>query len=249
MARKTRKTPAPKDAPTAAPRSAGRLTRLALWIRRWLRRTALGFLGTLLLLVLLYSTLNPPTTPYMLAEGRRHGGVDQQWVPITSIAPVMVRAVVAAEDANFCKHFGFDIPAIRAALAEGGSRGASTLTQQVVKNTYLWHGRSWLRKALEAGMTPMVELFWSKQRILEVYLNVAEFGTGIFGVEAAARHYFDVGPDALSPSQAAALAAVLPNPKARNPARLTKSLRRRAAQIADGAATIRADGRAACFED
>lgn len=249
MARKTRKAPASKNAQTSAPPAAGRLTRVALWIRRWLWRAVLGFLGALLLSTLLYSVLNPPTTPYMLAEGRRHGEVDQQWVPLTDIAPVMARAVVAAEDANFCAHFGFDIRAIRAALAEGGSRGASTLTQQVVKNTYLWHGRSWLRKALEAGMTPMVELFWSKRRILEVYLNIAEFGTGIFGVEAAARHYFGVGPDALSPAQAAALAAVLPNPKARNPARLTKSLRRRAARIADGAATIRADGRAACFED
>ena len=136
-----------------------------------------------------------------------------------------------------------------AAIDEGGARGASTLTQQVVKNVYLWHGRSWPRKALEAGITPFVELFWSKRRIVEVYLNIAEFDEGVFGVEAASRHYFGVGPENLTAVQAARLAALLPNPKERSAARPSPFVRKRAQSILDGAATIRADGRASCFED
>ena len=185
----------------------------------------------------------------MASEERRLGDIDQVWVPIENIAPVMMRSVVAAEDANFCMHWGFDIRAIRAALAEGSYRGASTLSQQVVKNVYLWHGRSWARKALEGMITPVVETIWSKKRILEVYLNVAEFDEGVFGVEAAARHYFGVGPEKLTALQAARLAAVLPSPKSRSARNPTPLLRRRTQQIIDGAATIRADGRAACFED
>jgi monofunctional biosynthetic peptidoglycan transglycosylase len=161
----------------------------------------------------------------------------------------MARSVVASEDANFCEHWGFDMKAIRAALDEGAGRGASTISQQVAKNVFLWQGRSWPRKALEALMTPVVELFWSKRRILEVYLNVAETGKGIFGVEAAAQHYFGVSAAKLSPPQAALIAAALPDPTGRNPARPSGFLRARARAILDGAATIRVDGRAACFED
>ncbi len=203
----------------------------------------------LLLAVALYAVVNPPTTPYILSESRRIGGVTRDWVPMERIAPVMARSAVAAEDANFCLHWGFDMAAIRAALEEGGARGASTISQQTVKNVYLWHGRSWPRKALEALITPMMEAVWSKQRVLEVYLNVAEFDEGVFGVEAAARHYFGVPAADLSPVQAARLAAVLPNPKARSASRPSAALQRRARRIADGAATILADGRAACFEE
>lgn len=200
-------------------------------------------------LVLLFSVVNPPTTHTIWSEKRRLGEIDQEWVPLEDIAPVLVRSVVAAEDARFCQHWGIDVRAIRAALADGGRRGGSTLSQQVVKNVFLWQGRSWGRKALETLMTPLVEAIWSKQRILEVYLNVAEMDEGIFGIEAAARYYFGVGPDELNARQAALIAAVLPNPKERSAARPTKFLTRRAAQIQDGAATIRADGRARCFED
>jgi monofunctional biosynthetic peptidoglycan transglycosylase len=197
---------------------------------------------------LLWSVLNPPTTFYMMQESRRLGGVDHQWVPMEEIAPVMARAAVAAEDANFCLHWGLDIVAIRKAIDAGSTRGASTISQQVVKNVYLWHGRSWVRKALEAAMTPLVEALWSKRRILEVYLNVAEFDEGVFGIEAASRHYFGVGPDKLSNVQAARLAAILPAPKTRSASQPSAFVRRRAAQVLDGAATIRADGRARCFQ-
>ncbi|MGB5864302.1 MAG: monofunctional biosynthetic peptidoglycan transglycosylase [Sulfitobacter sp.] len=210
-----------------------------------------GFAVAILLVaaaILLGRYVNPPTTAYMFSEGRRLGGVEQQWIPIERIAPVMVRAIVAAEDANFCEHWGFDVKAIRLAIEEGSNRGASTLSQQTVKNVYLWHGRTWVRKALEAGITPLVEVVWPKRRILEVYLNVAEFDEGVFGVQAAAQHYFNVNAADLSARQASQLAAILPSPKTRNAARPTAYLSKRSSQIRSGAATIRADGRASCFE-
>jgi monofunctional biosynthetic peptidoglycan transglycosylase len=217
-----------------------------------LRRLAWRVVAFLLLFVaaavLLGRVVNPPTTAYMLGESLRLGGVKQEWAPIDRIAPVMVRSVVAAEDANFCEHWGFDVWAIRLAIAEGSNRGASTLSQQTVKNIYLWHGRTWVRKALEAALTPIVEAMWPKRRILEVYLNVAEFDEGVFGVQEAARHYFGVDADGLSAQQAAQLAAILPSPKTRSASRPTAFLKKRAAQIRAGAATIKADGRADCFE-
>jgi len=198
--------------------------------------------------VLFYSVVNPPTTPYIVSESRRLEGVDRMWVSIEEVSPYMARSVVAAEDANFCNHWGFDMKAIRAALIEGSGRGASTISQQVVKNVYLWQGRSWTRKALEAMLTPLVEAVWSKRRILEVYLNVAEFDEGVFGVEAAARHYFGVGPEDLTATQAARLAAILPDPKRRSASKPSALVRKRTKAIISGAATIRADGRSACFD-
>lgn len=226
-------------------RARGPLTRLraAFWrlLRRVLWWSGLGVFA----LVLLFALINPPVTWTMLSDPTPRAPRD--WVEIEDIAPIMARAVVAAEDANFCRHWGFDMVEIRRAIRAGSMRGASTLSQQTVKNVYLWQGRSWLRKALEAGVTPLVEAVWTKRRILEVYLNVAEFGPGIYGIDAAAREIWGTTPDRLSRVQAARLAAVLPNPKARDPVRPTAALRRRAAQILDGAATIRADGRDRCF--
>ena len=234
--------------PGAPPDGGPWLARLRAALRRWLVRAGLGLVGAALLLVALFAAVNPPTTPYMWSEGRRLGGVAHEWVNMADVAPVMARAAVAAEDANFCLHWGLDISAIRAAMADGGRRGASTISQQTVKNVYLWQGRSWSRKSIEALVTPLVEAIWSKRRILEVYLNVAEFDDGVFGVEAAAIHYFGVGASDLTPVQAARLAAILPDPKGRSAARPPDFVRRRAASILDGAATIRRDGRAGCFE-
>jgi monofunctional biosynthetic peptidoglycan transglycosylase len=195
----------------------------------------------------LLAFVNPPTTPYIMAERSRLGAIEREWVNLEEIAPAMARSAVAAEDAGFCTHWGLDVAAIRAALAEGDGRGASTISQQVVKNVFLWHGRSWVRKVLEAGLTPVMEALWSKRRILEVYLNVAEFDAGVFGVEAAAQHYFGVSAADLSDRQAALLAAVLPDPKGRSASNPSTQVERRAARIADGAATIAVDGRAECF--
>ncbi len=213
----------------------------------WLRRGVLGLVALALGLVVLFSVVNPPRGIYMIAEAQRHGGITRVWVPHERISPHMMRAAVAAEDANFCLHWGFDMGEIRRALDSGAGRGASTITQQTVKNVFLWHGRSWPRKALEAVLTPVVELIWSKRRILEVYLNTAEFDTGVFGVEAAARHYFGTSAADLTLQQAARLAAILPDPKGRSAGRPSGFVQRRAAAIADGAATIRADGRDRCF--
>lgn len=218
------------------------------WLRRWVLRLVAGLALALVTLVLLFSVVNPPTTLYMWQEGRRLGAVKQEWASWDEIAPVMARSVVAAEDANFCLHWGFDMGAIRAAIDAGGNRGASTLTQQVAKNVFLWQGRTYTRKALEAVITPLVEVFWSKRRILEVYLNVAEFDEGVFGVKAAAANYFAVEPAKITAVHAARLAAVLPDPKDRNAENPSAGLRRRSASILDGAETIRRDGRSACFE-
>lgn len=230
-------------------KASSRKTPTVRYIRRWLTRAVAAIAGALLAIILLYSVVNPPVTHTIWSEWRRLGKVEREWVPIEDMAPIMARSVVAAEDANFCLHWGFDVEAIRDALEDGGNRGASTITQQVVKNVFLWQGRSWIRKALETSITPVVEIFWSKQRILEVYLNVAETGNGVFGVEAAAQRYFNTSASKLTSVQAARIAAILPSPRNRSVTDPTAQTRRRAASILDGAATIRADGRADCFED
>ncbi|WP_212523079.1 monofunctional biosynthetic peptidoglycan transglycosylase [Actibacterium sp. MT2.3-13A] len=216
--------------------------------RRWALRAVAALFLLAVAVMLLFRFVDPPITHTIWAEQRRLGSVDRQWVPADEIAPVALRAIVAAEDANFCAHWGFDMGAIRDAIEAGARRGGSTISQQTVKNVFLWQGRSWPRKALEALLTPLMEALWPKRRILEVYVNVAEFGEGVFGIEAAAHRYFGVAPGALSAAQAARLAVVLPNPKGRDAANLPEALRRRAAQVMDGAATIRADGRSSCFE-
>ena len=248
MARRTKKTAEKKDVDAPAsppPRRRGPVRR----ILRWLRRGILGVIALYALLILLFAVVPPPTNIYQMQESWRLGGIEKDWVAWDDIAPVMARSVVAAEDANFCLHWGFDMAAIREAMDEGGARGASTLSQQVVKNVFLWHGRNYLRKGMEALLTPVVELVWTKRRILTVYLNVAEFGEGVFGVQAAAQHHFGVDARDLTPLQAARLAAVLPDPKGRDAGNPGSFTRRRANQIMDGAETIKADGRAACFEE
>jgi len=225
-------------------------------VRRTPLRRILGWAGRIvaavaalyLLLIVLFSFVPPPVNIYQTQEAWRLGGIEKDWVGWDEIAPVMGRSAVAAEDANFCLHWGFDMQAIRAAIDAGAERGGSTISQQVVKNVFLWHGRSYLRKAMEALMTPVVELMWSKQRILEVYLNVAEFDEGVFGVEAAAQHHFGLPATKLSALQAARLAAVLPDPKGRSASDPSSFVRQRTRAIIAGAETVAADGRAGCFE-
>ena len=233
----------PPPAPVRGP--VARMTRTAI---RWALRGFGGLVLFVLALVLLFAVVNPPQGIYMRQEASRLGGISRYWVDLDDIAPVMARSVVAAEDANFCNHWGFDMVAIRAALDEGSGRGASTISQQVVKNVFLWHGRSWTRKALEALITPVMETVWTKRRIIEVYLNVAEFGEGVFGVKAAAAAYFKVEPADLTAEQAARLASVLPDPQGRSVVRPGPVVRRKTARVMDGAETILRDGRAACFE-
>jgi monofunctional biosynthetic peptidoglycan transglycosylase len=197
------------------------------WWRRALRALLLAGFAFVLGSVLVVGALRfvaPPGSAFMAArwiEARRAGDaglrIDQRWVPLARIAPDLALAVVAAEDQKFPRHHGFDLDAIGSALAErdagGRVRGASTISQQVAKNLFLWSGRSWLRKGLEAWFTALIELMWPKSRILEVYLNVAEFGDGIYGAEAAARRHFGRAAADLRRGEAARLAAVLPNPR------------------------------------
>ncbi|GAB5447129.1 MAG: monofunctional biosynthetic peptidoglycan transglycosylase [Gymnodinialimonas sp.] len=230
-------------------KAESRARRGARAFRRWLFRAVLGLSALMLLWIVAYAFVPVPTTIYMQQERARLGGVERDWVPMEEIAPVLARSVVAAEDANFCLHWGFDMSAIRDAIADGAARGGSTISQQTVKNAFLWHGRSWVRKALEAAITPVMELIWPKARVLEVYLNVAEFAPGVFGAEAGAQHHFGVSAADLTARQASLMAAVLPNPQQRNASAPSDFVNRRASAIRDGAATIRADGRADCFEN
>lgn len=239
---------APRSDRKSIKKHALRRFRPVRWIIRWSFRGICVVVFLTVAITALWAVINPPTTFYMMQESRRLGGVDYRWVSMDNIAPVMARSAVAAEDSNFCLHWGLDVTAIRKALDEGSGRGASTISQQVVKNVFLWHGRSWVRKVMEAALTPLMELVWSKRRILEVYLNVAEFDEGVFGIEAAAQHYFGLNAASLSAVQAARLAAILPDPKGRSAHRPSNFVRNRAGQIVDGAATIRADGRNACFQ-
>ncbi len=181
----------------------------------------------------------PPLGSSLMVERKVESWLDgkpidlqRQWRPWQQLPDDLKIAVIAAEDQKFAEHWGFDLAAIRAALAHnerGGSlRGASTLSQQVAKNLFLWSGRSWLRKGLEVWFTGLIELCWSKQRILEVYLNTVEWGDGVFGADAAAHAYFGKGASYLSTQQAALLAAVLPNPRAWNPTKPSAHVTRRA---------------------
>lgn len=191
-------------------------------VRRCLRAVVLAcliFIVFLALVLLLFRYVNPPTSAFMLGYhvANPEGSIQQQWVGFSDISPWMPLAVVASEDQRFPDHWGVDFAAIRKALAEyhagEGLRGASTITQQTAKNLFLWNGRSFVRKTLEAGLALAMDGLWPKQRILEVYLNIAEFGPGIYGVEAASRAYFGISARQLSANQSARLAAVLPNPK------------------------------------
>jgi monofunctional biosynthetic peptidoglycan transglycosylase len=167
-------------------------------------------------IVLLLRWLDPPASLYMLQQEGSIWSLEHDWRPRDAISPHVAWAVIAAEDQKFIEHRGFDVDSIRRAVVDyrsgDGLRGASTISQQTAKNLFLWPGRSFARKALEAYFTVLLELYWPKERILEIYLNVAEFGDRVFGVEAAAQHFFGTYAADLSRSQAALLAAVLPSP-------------------------------------
>ncbi len=188
--------------------------------RRLLRLAAVvvvGLLGLSWLPVLTLRWVAPPTTAFMLLDPDARADLDYEWVDWADIGSSLPLAVIASEDQKFPYHFGFDIESIRDAIDDSQNgrrlRGASTISQQVAKNLFLWNGRSFVRKGIEAYFTVLIEVTWPKQRILEVYVNVAEFGPGVFGVGAASRRFFAVSPSTMGDAQAALLAAVLPNPK------------------------------------
>jgi monofunctional biosynthetic peptidoglycan transglycosylase len=214
-------------------------------LRRGLRiagAVAIGLVLVPLILTPLYAVVRPIST-VMIASWLTGQSVDRRWVNLDDIAPVLPRTVVTAEDSRFCSHFGVDWTAVSDVLdlSGGTPRGASTVTMQTVKNLYLWPARSYLRKALEVPLAYYADAVLGKRRVLEIYLNVAEWGPGIFGVEAAARRYFNRSAANLDARQAALLAAALPNPLVRNPARPDARLRQLANTLAARAARAAAD--------
>ncbi len=222
--RSTQRTPAAKSGVRA-------------FLRRWCRRLLIVAVVLLLVLPLIYFAVfrfvPVPLTSFMVlgsidgmvaavVDGRSYA-LRHDWVPLSDISPRLQRAVIASEDQKFPEHYGLDFAAMEKALAHNQRsrrvRGASTISQQTVKNMFLWPGRSYVRKGLEAWLTLLMEVVWSKERILEVYLNSAEFGRGVYGAEASAQLYFKKPSAKLSTYEAALLAAVLPSPRRRNPAR------------------------------
>lgn len=180
---------------------------------RFLFKSAIAFLFISILLVLPLRWIPPVTSSFML-QSAFFGGVKPyayQWRSFDAIAPSLAVAAIAGEDQRFPDHNGFDFQEIQNAVDEG--RGASTISQQVAKNLYLWSGRNFVRKGLEAWFTVLIELLWSKQRILEVYLNIAQFGDRTFGAEAASQRFFGISANQLSTDESARLAAVLPGPE------------------------------------
>jgi monofunctional biosynthetic peptidoglycan transglycosylase len=224
--------PQPLFAPNFEPRREGQTTRASDFDRRkrvvlrWLVEgarfagyTAAGYLALVLLLIVVYRIVDPPGSTLMMFRWIGGAGIDRTWTPLEKISPHLVRAVVVAEDGRFCDHWGIDLEAMGEAIeraVDGIPRGASTISMQVVKNMFLWPSKSFLRKAIELPLTVVMELAWPKWRILEVYLNVAEWGPGVFGAEAAAHYHFNKSAAKLSEREAALLAASLPNPVRRD---------------------------------
>jgi monofunctional glycosyltransferase len=238
---------------------------LDLDLRRMKRRKRFGFLiiaASSLFIALVvapvtwvavYLFIDPPANILMMQRAGEGQTIRHQPVPLSAISPHLVRAVIAAEDNNFCSHAGCDVEAIEDAMqanARGANtRGASTISQQVAKNLFLWPERSWLRKGLETYFTALIEFMWPKRRIMEHYLNIAEFGDGYFGAEAAARAYFQVSAADLTPRQAAQLAAVLPSPNRWRADRPGPYVRSRAATLVQRAGTVRNEHLAGCVLD
>lgn len=189
-------------------------------VLRFILKTILWFIALSVLWVLVYRFVPVPYTSLMAIrsfEGGKDFSLTHKWVPLDEIAPSLQLAVVASEDQRFLSHNGFDQAAIQKAIEHNKKgkrkRGASSISQQTAKNVFLWPARSWFRKGLEAYFTFLIETFWPKERILEVYLNSIEMGNGVFGAEAASQYWFKKPAKSLSPANAAAIAAILPNPR------------------------------------
>lgn len=209
-------------------------------VRKFLKiigKLFLLFIATTLIAVIVFKYVPIPITPYQIINFVSGDGLTKDWVSYDEVSPYFYRAVIAAEDARFYSHHGIDWRAVKAARRHNElypkkrKRGASTITMQTAKNAFLWHGRLYIRKGLEVYFSYLMEFFWGKKRILEVYGNVVEMGEGLYGVEAASHRYFGKSASKLTKRQATLLAAVLPNPIRWNPARPTKYIIKRADKI------------------
>ena len=209
----------------------------ALWIFHFIRWALILFFGSSIFFVVLYRWVPVPCSPLMfirLGQQVVHGEspkLKHQWVPADSISTYLPLAVWASEDQNFFNHYGFDFAQIKVALQESADgkreRGASTISQQTAKNVFLWPAHSWFRKGLEVYFTILIETFWSKERIMEVYLNTIEMGDGIYGAQAVALEHFGVQANRLTKNQCALIAVSLPNPRKMNSANPSSYMRRR----------------------
>lgn len=232
---------------TAKPQSGPRKPlwrRLIVFLFKWSAIAVVGFVLASILAVFVIGWTGPPPTINMAARAMAGVDIRREWVALKDVSPNLVRAVIAGEDQEFCLHNGFDYGEIQKAIdeAERGRRvrGASTLSQQTAKNVFLFNGGGWARKGLEVWFTVLIEAFWSKPRIMEVYLNVAEWGDGIFGAERAAQERFHVPAKKLTSRQSALLASVLPSP---NRWRITgEYVQGRASQVQSLMGVVRRDG-------
>lgn len=218
---------------------------------RFIGRLSFLFVGISLIWVFIYRFVPPPVTVTMLGDLVAGRGINKDWMSFDDIDPVMARAVIAAEDAKFCQHHGFDFEAIQKAMrrnAKGGRiRGGSTISQQTAKNAFLWQGGGYFRKGLEAWFTLLIENIWGKRRIMEVYLNLAETGLGTYGVNAGAQRYFGHDASNLTREEAARIAAVLPLPKKREAVRPTGYTKRYSRKIAARSGVVRRSGLDSCL--
>ncbi len=235
-------------APSSRPRKPRRRRGWPLRILIWAVKGVLIFIAVTLLQVCIYRFVPVPFTFTMLFDPN---GMTKHWTPLSRIDPDMPRAAIAGEDSKFCEHHGFDMKAIEKAYqrnAKGGRiRGGSTISQQTAKNVFLWQGGGYVRKALEAWYTVLIETIWGKRRIMEVYLNVAETGIGTYGVEAGAQRYFHHGASKLSSTEAARIAAALPAPKKREVVAPSGFTRRHGNAIARNATAVRVQGLDDCL--
>jgi len=210
--------------------------RWRVWILRVLLCTGFVVFAIPAIGVVLFRFVDPPATPLMLLRTLEGEVWRHRPVPLGSVSPALQKAVIGSEDARFCQHRGFDLAEIRAALRDWSDgealRGASTITQQTARNLFLWPGGGFVRKGLEAWPTVLLEAFWPKRRILEVYLGIAEWGPGIYGVEAASQAWFGKPAFRLTEREASLLAAILPSPRTRDPSQPSTWLRARADRIA-----------------
>ncbi len=238
--RKTRRKPWRRLGPIGRALRAGEYAGLAL----------IAAAAVSILWARVYRFAGPPGTLTMVERRLGGEGINHPWTKLESISPHLVRAVIAGEDSRFCAHHGIDFAAIEKAVAEAKSgrrlRGASTISQQTAKNAFFWNGGGWVRKAGEAWMTLVIEALWPKRRVMEVYLNIAEWGDGHFGAEAAARARFGKSAAALTKREAALLAAVLPNPHKWRADRPGPYVRRRAASLSKRMGVVARDGLDAC---
>ena len=227
----------------------GKKRTVKIRIFKWLFDLTLCFVALTFIPVLLYRVVDPPTTPLMWIRWAE-GGYDKdfprsikKWMSLDEISPELIKAVIASEDQIFFSHEGFDWRAVQYAfknnLESKRKIGASTITMQTAKNVFLWPGRNWLRKGLEVYFTFLIELFWSKQRILEVYFNIIEWGDGIFGCEAATKKYFKKSATKASTLESAWMAAILPNPRVWPEKKYRSLVRKKQARILNQMYTIR----------